>query len=98
MTFFLYSENIDTSSNELSIELSLNKVYSNPFPELKNMEAETAKNLLIAHLNVNSLRNKYVSFEELVKGNTDILLISETKFDETFPNKQFGMQGLQNVS
>ena len=48
------------SCNELSKELSINEVYSNAFPELK---------ILIGHLNVNSLRNKYVSTEELLKRN-----------------------------
>ena len=31
--------------------------------------------------------------KELVNGNTDIFLLPETKLDETFPNKQFEMQG-----
>ena len=37
------------SSNELSTGLSLNEIYSNAFPELKNIKLENAENLLIGH-------------------------------------------------
>ena len=36
----------------------------------------------MSHLNVNSLRNKFVFVEELIKDNTDVFLISETKIDK----------------
>ena len=52
-SLFLSSENIDWSSNELSIELSINEVCSVAFPEFKNIKLENAKNLLICHLNEN---------------------------------------------
>ena len=48
----------------LSIHLSINEVCSNAFPELKNIKLENAKNLLIGHLNVNLLRNKYICIKE----------------------------------
>ena len=41
------------------------------------------------HLNVNSLRNKIESIEDVIQGTFDIFLLSETKIDEIFPNKQF---------
>ena len=36
----------------------------------------------MSHLNVNSLRNKFVFVEELIKDNYDVFLISETKIDK----------------
>lgn len=36
----------------------------------------------MSHLNVNSLRNKFVFVEELIKDNNDVFLISETKIDK----------------
>ena len=50
------------SSNELSTGLSLNEIYSNAFPELKNIKLENAENLLIGHLNVNL--PKYICIKE----------------------------------
>ena len=59
----------------------------------KNIRLGSAKSNLTGYLNVNSLGNKYVSIEELVKSNIDTLLLSDSKLDETFPNKQLEIQG-----
>ena len=48
---------------------------------------------MIGYLNINSLRNKHVSIEELVKGNIEVFLLSKTRLYETFPYKQFEIQG-----
>ena len=54
--------------------------------------------MLIAHLNcsfiihlivAHSLRNKFDLFTELVEVNIDVLIISETKLDSSFPEGQF---------
>ena len=45
--------------------------------------------IILGHLNINSLRNKFESLQEQIIGNVDILLISETKLDNSFPNGQF---------
>ena len=37
---------------------------------------------MFAHLNINSLRNKFDALVDQIKGNVDILLISETKLYE----------------
>ena len=44
--------------------------------------------LVIIHININSLRNKFELLTEKTKGNVDILLISETKINESFPDSQ----------
>ena len=51
------------------------------------------KNIIIGHLNINSLRNKFHDLAELMKGNLDILVVTETKLDHTFPEKQFLIPG-----
>ena len=40
-------------------------------------------------LNVNSRRNKFESVADVIQGTFDIFLLSETKIDESFPDKQF---------
>ena len=44
---------------------------------------------MLGHLNVNSLRNNFESIADVIQGTFDIFLLSETKIDESFPDKQF---------
>ena len=53
--------------------------------------------MIIGHLNVNLVRNKFVVVEELIKNKTDIFLISKTKVDESFSNQQFKINGYKMV-
>ena len=45
--------------------------------------------MVLAHLNINSLRNKLGLLAYQIKGNVDILAILETKLDHSFPAGQF---------
>ena len=45
--------------------------------------------LLIGNLNINSISNKFDQLKLLVRGKVDILVITETKLDSTFPTSQF---------
>ena len=60
---------------------------------LYEIRIKNANRLIIGHLNVNSLRNKFEMLEELIKDKIDIFLISETKLDSYFPNAQFVIIG-----
>ena len=42
---------------------------------------------------MNSIRNKFLDFKMLVLSDTDISLISERKFDDSFPDQQFHVNG-----
>ena len=55
--------------------------------QLKVLKQNTLK-IFFGHLNVNFIRNKFVSIQELIKRTFDIFLISETKTDDSFPNAQ----------
>ena len=65
----------------------------NAFTSTKSIKAKHPKNLFFGHLNVNSIRNKFVSIEEVIKRTFGIFLISETKIDYSFPNVQFKFEG-----
>ena len=60
---------------------------------LKQIRISNLKNVIIGQLNINSLRNKFNDLVELIHGNIDILVITETKLDDTFPEKQFLISG-----
>ena len=62
--------------------------FSNDLTEIYERKIENFKNTIIGHLNINSLRNKFVFAQDLIR-NFDIFLISESKLDDTFPNNQF---------
>ena len=65
-------------------------------PYLQEMNAfyvKNNKNLKIAHLNINSVRHKFVPITEMLsKSMIDIMLIQETKIDSSFPEGQFSMK------
>ena len=56
-------------------------------------ECPKSKANQMAHLNMNSLRNKLEFPISLIKGNIDVLMISEAKLDESFPTSQFMING-----
>ena len=57
--------------------------------DLKALRLKSVNKLIIAHLNINSLRNKFEFLISLIKDNIDVLMISEAKLDESFPTSQF---------
>ena len=72
----------DSSENKLGEDLSI-------------LRAKNYGRLICGHLNINSIRNKFICLEDLVKTKMDILLISETKINETFLSAQFLISGFQ---
>ena len=54
-------------------------------------------NVIIGHLNINSIRNKFELLWFLNDRKVNIFLISETKIDGTFPASLFLMSGYSNV-
>ena len=51
------------------------------------------KNVIIGYLNINSIRNKFSGFKNLVLKETDICLLSGTQIDDSFSNSQFLAEG-----
>ena len=49
--------------------------------------------LFFVHININSLINKIELVVDQVKGNIDVLMISETKIDDSFPPGDFLIGG-----
>ena len=72
----------ETSSEEILKNDGLNEILK------KNINPIT-----IAHLNINSTRNKFEMLKEVIGNKIDILLISETKLDDTFPLSQLFLEG-----
>ena len=60
---------------------------------LNEIRKENPNLIIIAHLNINSIRNKCEMLKEVIGNKIDILLISETKLDDAFPLNQFILEG-----
>ena len=56
---------------------------------LKVMKENSPNKIIVGHLNINSLRNKFEALQFIINRNLDIILLSETKLDDSFPSAQF---------
>ena len=60
---------------------------------LENLRLKNVNRLICVQLDINSIRNKFDSLVNILNNNTDILMISETKLDLSFPSGQFHIHG-----
>ena len=56
---------------------------------LKLIRKINLNKLVVAHLNVNSIRTKFEALRQNLSGEVDLLMISETKIGERFPKSKF---------
>ena len=64
---------------------------------LNEIRKKNPNGIIIAHLNINSIRNKFEMLKEVIGNKTDILLTSETKLDDTFHLSQFIFRGIYST-
>ena len=81
------------SNNEPSTNLNPKFNDDDPIFVLMKLKAKNADKPVIAHLNINFLEPKFESLNSLIKNNVDILFVSETKLNDTFPSGQFLIEG-----
>ena len=68
-------------------------VYINPVKVLNNIHQTRSNRLVIAQLNISSLRNKFAWLSTMIKDYDHLLSILETKIDSSFPTAQFHIDG-----
>ena len=79
-----------TSNSE---EQLLSQKKGETFKTLRGLRSKHSKNAFLGHLHVNSLWNKIQSLNELIKDIFDIFLVSGSKLDSSFPDRQFSIPG-----
>ena len=89
MFYYDQNEDISESMNEASVLSSVFDAFYDPFKLLSNIRQKNSNRLIIAQLNINSIRNKFSSLASMIENNIDIFLIPETKIDSSFPTAQF---------
>ena len=68
-----------SSCGNLHVSLNDNCIFS----QIKRFYLENKNELKIGHINVNSIRHKFLPFKEILEENVfDVLAIQETKLDE----------------
>ena len=76
-----------------NINRNLHREDLSPQILLRNLKLNNANKIVIGHLNINSIRNKFDSFKYLIDENIGIILLSETKLNDTSPVNQFIING-----
>ena len=60
---------------------------------LENLKLKNTNRLIVGQLKINSVVRKLDQLKVLLVNNIDILVITETKIDSSFPNAQFKIDG-----
>ena len=64
-----------------------------PADILKKIKVKNLTRLIFGQLNINSIRNKFDLLKMQIKGNIDILVITESKLDRSFPSQLIFFEG-----
>ena len=80
-------------SDQSTSQTLTHKLNLDPYSNIENIRSKNPNRLIIANLNINSLRNKFDLLVEILHSNVNILLISKTKTDSSFPTAQFKIEG-----
>ena len=80
---------VKLQKNSKVSDKKLNTMQENPTDSIRQLKLSNPHKVILGHLNINSLRNKFESIADVFQGTFDIFLLSETKIDESCPDKQF---------
>ena len=93
------SETILPEEHEFTPDLLMNQNLYNVekdsdfLSNLSNLRLKNVNRIIFAHININSIRNKFHLLTGNISGKIDILMISETKLDNSFPKREFIIPG-----
>ena len=85
----------ERSLTDQSEKKSIN-ITPNSLSKIKEIRIGNANKVTIGNLNINSIRNRFEQIKEIVLKYIDILVVTETKLDETFLESLFLMDGFSN--
>ena len=82
-----------TGSSNLGGYKSNSKTFCTRTNHLKSLRKSNLNRLIFAHVNINSIRNKFEFLAKDLASNNNLLMISETQIDNNFPKAQFLIKG-----
>ena len=80
-------------SQSLDNILNSQNLLNNPNLIFNELKRKNNDRIIIGHININFIGNKFEALASLVKDKVDIIMIAETKIDDSFPQNQFIMEG-----
>ena len=83
----------ETSTEQSPIHESDNSQEHAISKQLSDLRIKNLHRVCIGHININFIRNKFEMLSAVVASNIDILMISETKIDNSCPDAQFYIDG-----
>ena len=89
LIFYLFSKHIGRNNDGNIVIGSIGDSKST----LHTIRLQNLNNIIIGTLNINSLANKFDFLKHVVNRNLDVLILQETKLDDSFPKNQFAMDG-----
>ena len=95
LIIFIISIFFDSYNHEYSNKTSYQifECENIPLTVVKHLKLSNANRLIISHININSIRNKFDELKYKIQGNVDKCVISETKLDIICPSTQFCFDG-----
>ena len=63
------------------------------FEKIRDLKNKNPNNICCSYLNINSIRNKFNNFSDMIDQNIDIICLAETKIDSSYPKSNFHMPG-----
>ena len=72
---------------------SINIAHLNPLFQMKKLRTKNPERVINGNLKINSLPNKFEQLRDTVFKYLDVLVLTETKLDDSFPKAQFLVDG-----
>ena len=61
------------------------------------VKVENFDNIIVGNPNINSITSRFDGFKLMVSGLFDVIIVTETKLDDSFPEAQAGLSDFQNL-
>ena len=61
------------------------------------VKVENFDNIIVGNPNINSIASRFDGFKLMVSGLFDVIIVTETKLDDSFPEAQAGLSDFQNL-
>ena len=89
------SHNSNSKTRNMREPVSITTVTTNDDfkTQLKDIRIAILNRIVISHININSIRNKFELLAEAVMGNVEFLWLIKQKLNESLPASQFLMPG-----
>ena len=73
--------------------MSLPETEADCFERMNKLRLKYPRNIIIGYININSIRNKFDGFSEIMSNKVNILIVAETKLGSSFRSGQFTING-----